>query len=113
MGAALTYARRYALFTLVGITGEDDIDALDLTTPKSQGTNFEKPESGRKRRLNDADRDSTTRAASERQAGPSSPNVTLKLRLSATLRDQLLAQLNDIAAAGLSLRKRPSQRSPV
>ena len=29
-------------------------------------------------------------------AGPSSPNVTLKLRLSATLRDQLLAQLNDI-----------------
>ena len=31
MGAALTYARRYALFTLVGIAGEDDIDA-----PRSQ-----------------------------------------------------------------------------
>ena len=30
MGAALTYARRYALFTLVGIAGEDDIDAPDL-----------------------------------------------------------------------------------
>ena len=27
MGAALTYARRYALFTLVGIAGEDDLDA--------------------------------------------------------------------------------------
>src|SRR6201997_2258273 len=33
MGAALTYARRYALFTLVGIAGEDDLDAPDLITP--------------------------------------------------------------------------------
>src|SRR4029077_8216021 len=30
MGAALTYARRYALFTLVGIAGEDELDAPDL-----------------------------------------------------------------------------------
>src|SRR5437588_678525 len=30
MGAALTYARRYPLFTLVGIAGEDDLDAPDL-----------------------------------------------------------------------------------
>src|SRR5436305_13307167 len=30
MGAALNYARRYALFTLVGIAGEDDLDAPDL-----------------------------------------------------------------------------------
>ncbi|MHC4047732.1 DUF968 domain-containing protein [Bradyrhizobium sp. 23AC] len=30
MGAALTYARRYALFTLIGIAGEDDFDAPDL-----------------------------------------------------------------------------------
>src|SRR6201982_2560890 len=39
MGAALTYARRYALFTLVGIAGEDDLDAPDLqgsaATPKA------------------------------------------------------------------------------
>src|SRR4029078_872190 len=35
MGAALTYARRYALFTLVGIAGEDDLDAPDL--PKQDG----------------------------------------------------------------------------
>src|ERR1700719_2253379 len=33
MGAALTYARRYALFTLVGIAGEDDLDAPDLCAP--------------------------------------------------------------------------------
>src|SRR5436189_3793343 len=39
MGAALTYARRYALFTLVGIAGDDDLDAPEpsstaLETPK-------------------------------------------------------------------------------
>src|SRR5207248_3793589 len=37
MGAALTYARRYALFTLVGIAGEDDLDAPDLgMAPKTE-----------------------------------------------------------------------------
>src|SRR5215204_4115943 len=36
LGAALTYARRYALFTLVGIAGEDDLDAPDLPTSKPQ-----------------------------------------------------------------------------
>jgi hypothetical protein len=34
MGAALTYARRYALFTLVGIAGEDDLDAPDFRTAR-------------------------------------------------------------------------------
>jgi hypothetical protein len=48
MGAALTYARRYALFTLVGIAGEDDLDAPDLPGMKlDRGTarpsNLEKP----------------------------------------------------------------------
>ena len=36
MGAALTYARRYALFTLVGIAGEDDLDAPDLGAGAAQ-----------------------------------------------------------------------------
>ena len=36
MGAALTYARRYALFTVVGIAGEDDLDAPDLN-PNFEG----------------------------------------------------------------------------
>jgi hypothetical protein len=52
MGAALTYARRYALFTLVGIAGEDDLDAPDLTTPTSQTSAPEKPKGERNRRLN-------------------------------------------------------------
>ena len=43
MGAALTYARRYALFTLVGIAGEDDLDAPDLVTPQQQTSGPEKP----------------------------------------------------------------------
>jgi hypothetical protein len=41
MGAALTYARRYALFSIVGIAGEDDLDATDLlvstSEPETQG----------------------------------------------------------------------------
>ena len=37
MGAALTYARRYSLFTLVGIAGEDDLDAPDLPTVHLDG----------------------------------------------------------------------------
>ena len=39
MGAALTYARRYALFTLVGIAGEDDLDAPDLGAGMNSNTN--------------------------------------------------------------------------
>src|SRR5712664_3746850 len=38
MGAALTYARRYALFTMVGIAGEDDLDAPpDVTNDPTEG----------------------------------------------------------------------------
>jgi hypothetical protein len=37
MGAALTYARRYALFTMVGIAGEDDLDAPPDVTDDAKG----------------------------------------------------------------------------
>ena len=43
MGAALTYARRYALFTLVGIAGEDDLDAPDLIAPTIPPSKAERP----------------------------------------------------------------------
>jgi hypothetical protein len=46
MGAALTYARRYALFTLVGIAGEDDLDAPDLITPTPQTSSTAKSDGG-------------------------------------------------------------------
>ena len=42
MGAALTYARRYALFALAGVAGDDDLDAPDLA--------FEGPEPANGRR---------------------------------------------------------------
>ena len=45
MGAALTYARRYALFTLVGIAGEDDADAPDLAAPAPIAGNAPAPNS--------------------------------------------------------------------
>jgi hypothetical protein len=50
MGAALTYARRYALFTLVGIAGEDDIDAPDIEPSQAKspepGPPLRKPSNG-------------------------------------------------------------------
>src|SRR5215467_592041 len=51
MGAALTYARRYALFTLVGIAGEDDLDAPNLCdgslSPSASAVNRSKAGEGR------------------------------------------------------------------
>jgi hypothetical protein len=52
MGAALTYARRYALFTLVGIAGEDDLDAPDLLTPTVPTSRPDRPKGIRNGRLN-------------------------------------------------------------
>ena len=52
MGAALTYARRYALFTLVGIAGEDDIDAPDLKAPMPPASAAAKPTPNKHTRLN-------------------------------------------------------------
>src|ERR1700740_1444437 len=91
MGAALTYARRYALFTLVGIAGEDDLDAPDLPAtglsleaqnrpPKPE--QYPSPSPGRP--LQAAERRSRTR----RPQPPSlSPNA------SEDLRHQLMSQL--------------------
>jgi ERF superfamily protein len=45
MGAALTYARRHALFTLIGIAGEDDLDAPDPRhrSPRPQESKNRRP----------------------------------------------------------------------
>ena len=52
MGAALTYARRYAFFTLVGIAGEDDLDAPDLIAPTTPSARTETGAGKTKDRLN-------------------------------------------------------------
>ena len=38
---ALTYARRYSLFALAGIAGEDDLDAPDLAAPTNTSSGKE------------------------------------------------------------------------
>jgi ERF superfamily len=94
MGAALTYARRYALFTLVGIAGEDDLDAPDLCDgplspsaadrsfrpmpPLTPGNGYAR--AGRKGRI----------------------AITLEPEQSATVREKLLTELATITSADLA-----------
>jgi len=101
MGAALTYARRYALFTLVGIAGEDDLDAPDLSTPTSQTSGPEKPKKDGNDRLNGGQRNSTQRAAPtrDRRISFNSTNPILGTEASAELRDRLLAELANLASS--------------
>ena len=95
MGAALTYARRYALFTLVGIAGEDDLDAPDLTTPTTSASGTEKPAPKQNGRLND--HGNIARGGTKANLPPSPP--ILDAEASATLRDQLATELKDIGSA--------------
>jgi hypothetical protein len=86
MGAALTYARRYALFALIGIAGEDDLDAPDLLTepspaittdPMRSAPNGRKPPNGSVHR-------------------PRQPKPLLAIEPSATLRDQLIDEIQQL-----------------
>jgi ERF superfamily len=100
MGAALTYARRYALFTLVGIAGEDDLDAPDLNTFDPVEAEAEKPPPNRRGQSNDGRRDFGRKisAARVRNEPVDSDNARLKSQLSAVLRDQLLGQLREVGS---------------
>ncbi len=100
MGAALTYARRYALFTLVGIAGEDDLDAPDLTTSTSQTSAPEKPKGERNRRLNGGQQNPVQRSDLGHNAkiGSNSNLLVLGPKASAELRDRLIAELNDLGS---------------
>ena len=89
MGAALTYARRYALFTLVGIAGEDDLDAPALEgLPAVSADN-------KHRNGNGADEPLGRFAASRKEWSP--PKQGLEPGKSAALRDQLLGELSVLA----------------
>jgi ERF superfamily len=86
VGAALSYARRYALFAFVGIAGEDDLDAPDLltepspavTTDTSQGApNGRKPPNGSIHK-------------------PRQPKPLLAIEPSAALRDELIAEIQQL-----------------
>jgi hypothetical protein len=119
MGAALTYARRYALFTLVGIAGEDDLDAPDLnlttgalvkegdaaeaTMPQANATTS--PREGAAAAFQPALRGSendgrAVRASTGRKdPAPSSVRVALGAEESATRRDKLISQLSRLQSS--------------
>jgi hypothetical protein len=90
MGAALTYARRYALFTLVGIAGEDDLDAPNLQTPTSQAVEPPRTTGQGDGRLNGGAAPPSRR----RKAYPTASKPILGSVQSAELRERLLAELS-------------------
>jgi len=91
MGAALTYARRYALFTLVGIAGEDDFDAPDITTcapaagrqPDSRQDRFWPP----------------PRGSGNGRLRSTQNTVVLDVGQSAAVRDKLLTEVASLESA--------------
>jgi hypothetical protein len=96
MGAALTYARRYALFTLVGIAGEDDLDAPDLAVQSvapslRNGPPATKPSNGQMP-------PATAKTRHGPRRGPSDPATVLSGEASAILRNQLLAEIAGLGA---------------
>jgi hypothetical protein len=102
MGAALTYARRYALFTLVGIAGEDDVDAPDLCAgpdaPSSTGP-------GRALQTGNGNSPAQPQRPGNgrgRVSTKSEPRVILDPAQSAQLRDKLLMEVENIASADLA-----------
>jgi hypothetical protein len=101
MGAALTYARRYALFTLVRIAGEDDLDAPDLLTPTQRGLGLAPPRDPGPVRLNGGQQNGGQKGAiTERavqraaKAGSGSAATRLGAEASAALCEGLVAELN-------------------
>ena len=99
MGAALTYARRYALFTLVGIAGEDDVDAPDLLPPEQLTSRPDEPKGGGNSRLNGGHLQAAQRTAARRD-GKLQPNPAKPLlgpEESAALRDRLVGELSELA----------------
>src|SRR6516164_4428625 len=99
MGAALTYARRYALFTLVGIAGEDDLDAPELMGPVAQ---TEKLNVESKSLGNGGHQTGSNGRAGRARANRVSSRPThseLSAALSASLRVELLREIEDLDAA--------------
>ena len=99
MGAALTYARRYALFTLIGIAGEDDLDAPDLTTPTAPTSKVNKPAENKIGDLNGGPARSTQQFSGDRRAKANPRKSTLEPQASASLRHQLTTELKDLNSA--------------
>src|SRR5262249_29911409 len=98
MGAALTYARRYALFTLVGIAGEDDLDAPDLLSPTNPQM---QSDIGNKKDQSNGDQRRSAPQAPKRQSAErvSGSKQVLEPGSSASLRDRLTIEVNALTSA--------------
>ncbi len=100
MGAALTYARRYALFTLVGIAGEDDLDAPDLGAVPKAGPDQPALPKGQKLNGHALPGAGPAPAGPRRKAPPAHPaRPVLAPDQSAALRDRLVAELAGLQSA--------------
>src|SRR6266550_2547695 len=101
MGAALTYARRYALFTLVGIAGEDDLDAPDLLSPPASETNADSATKNKNDRLNGGQAHAVQQSSIGRstKAGSIPKQPKLQPQASAARRDELTAELKALNSA--------------
>ena len=107
MGAALTYARRYALFTLVGIAGEDDLDAPDLDVPtdtdngRASRANVGEPPRPNGRSANGLALDAgpVSLAAIRRRPLRPAPPAILAPAQSGALRERLIAELGALQTA--------------
>ena len=105
MGAALTYARRYALFAVVGIAGEDDLDAPDLLQPEQPVSKHDEPNRSGNGRLNGGRQHSPQRASGHgvHAAHSRSAEQMLEPEASAVSRSASPTQLSTVCA--------PSHRS--
>ena len=103
MGAALTYARRYALFTLVGIAGEEDLDAPDLGgQPVTSDRSLPKGNGSAVGHANGKDVALGAFSATRKRWSP--PKQVLEPGESAALRDQLVQELAGLRSAARSHR---------
>jgi hypothetical protein len=86
MGTALTYARRYGLFTMVGIAGEDDLDAPDLLLQSSPPAQMPSPPPASALR------------GKKGKSPPSTPVIMLDPDVSGRQRDEFLLEIGSIAS---------------
>jgi hypothetical protein len=122
MGAALTYARRYGLFTLVGIAGEDDLDAPDLAAPKPQTVDPKRTSPGNGSnggglvKYPNGTKGTPNRTTNSRQVERSPSPATLRTEESARLADQLnieIAAIVDADGAALWAHRRLRQKNSL
>src|SRR5215831_15090177 len=116
MGAALTYARRYALFTLVGIAGEDDLDAPDLTDPTPEADRLSITSKIAGNGGQQGAPNSSVGWSGAKKSASASLKPALPAALSASLPAELLREIEDLGAADaatLWAQRRPVEKNQL